>query len=249
MFEAYLANFVKMRRAGRNEVSSIDILNAIKSRRSIHQFKKDHVDKNILTDIFKYASWAPTHYMKESWRLRIYQSEGKLHFVDAILASYERIGMIKRDGSSKTEKMIASMRDFLLSIPHHALIYFPKEDDPVRYEEEYASICAFIQNAQLAAWEYGVGMLWTITPYMHDPEFYRDIGIATNMKIAAVLQIGYPEKIPRSKGRTPIDQKLEFIEKLDARMFRASNSILFGFLFDELHDFFSRLHAKKRLFV
>ncbi|TFJ93361.1 nitroreductase family protein [Lentibacillus salicampi] len=193
---------------------AIDLLTAIKARRSIHQFKKQEVGRAVLQDIFTYGSYAPTHYMKESWRINVYEREGKSDFVDAIMTSYQRIGMLKTDDDLKTQKMIDSMKQFLLQIPHHALIYFKKEDDPVRYEETYASICAFIQNAQLAAWSYGVGMLWTITPYMHDSGFAEDIGLDSRTdKIAAVMQIGYPEKIPRDKGRTPIGDKITFISE------------------------------------
>ncbi|SFD95731.1 Nitroreductase [Lentibacillus persicus] len=193
---------------------SIDILSAIKDRRSIHNFKNDEVERVIIQEIFTYASYAPTHYMKESWQIKLYEKNGKKHFIDAIIESYQRLGMLKTRDDDKTEKMIHSMKQFLLRIPHHALIYFKKEDDPVRYEEEYASVCAFIQNAQLTAWSYGVGMLWTITPYMHDEGFTRAIGLDPSIdKIAAVLQIGYPEKIPHDKGRTPIGEKLEFLSE------------------------------------
>ncbi|WP_217588614.1 nitroreductase family protein [Lentibacillus saliphilus] len=187
----------------------MDLLQALQERRSIYNFKRDPVDKLTLSTIFTYASWAPTHYMKEPWRIHVYQGEGRKAFVHAIIASYERSGMIKRD--QKGEKMKASMTDFLLAIPHHALIYFPIDADPIRYEEDYAAVSAFIQNAQLAAWTFDVGMLWTITPYMHDPAFYKDIGLDEQMKIAAVMQIGYPQKIPNSKPRTPIEDKLTFM--------------------------------------
>nr|GGG66908.1 nitroreductase [Virgibacillus oceani] len=167
----------------------------------------------MLKEIFTYGSFAPTHYMKEPWKIKLYQKEGKYLFINAIIASYKRIGMLKENDDPKTLKMIDSMKNFMLEIPHHALVYFAKERDPVRYEEEYASVCAFIQNAQLAAWSYNVGMLWTITPYMHDPEFVREIGLdSNNYKVAAVLQIGYPKKTPRKKERTNIEQKLEIIE-------------------------------------
>lgn len=190
------------------------MLQAIKERRSIHLFKSQEVPESILKEIFTYASWAPTHYMKEPWNIKLYQEAGKQGFVDAIIHSYQRQGMLKSDQSEKTLKSVQAIKDFLLKIPHHALIYFPKEDDPVRYEEEYAAVSAFIQNAQLAAWEYGVGMLWTITPYMHDPEFALEIGLDSDaFKIAAVMQIGYPEKIPETKGRTAIEEKLEIISE------------------------------------
>ncbi|MFD1848972.1 nitroreductase family protein [Oceanobacillus bengalensis] len=195
---------------GGSPISTLDI---IKERRSIHTFKDQEVDIELLKEIFTYASYAPTHYMKEPWKIKLYQGKGREAFIDSIMQSYQRIGLIKNDDSPKTHKMIDSMKKFLLTIPHHALIYFEIEKDPVRYEEEYAAVCAFIQNAQLAAWEHGVGMLWTITPYMHDKAFLQDIGLdSETQKIAAVLQIGYPEKVPRNRGRTPIENKLEIID-------------------------------------
>jgi nitroreductase len=192
----------------------MDILKTIKERRSIHTFKQQEVDETILKEIFAYGSYAPSHYMKEPWNIKMYQGAGRKKFVDRIMESYQRIGMIKNNDDPKTLKMMASMRSFLLAIPHHALIYFEKEDNQIRYEEEYSSVAAFIQNAQLAAWEYGVGMLWTITPYMHDPQFSVEIGLdPERFKIAAVMQIGYPKKVPRDKGRTSIEEKMEFIRE------------------------------------
>jgi len=193
-------------------VRTIDLLQVLKERRSIHQFKDDPVSNDLLKEIFTYASWAPTHYMKEPWQVKLYQSDGKHTLIDATIRSYQRLGMMKSDESEKTLKSIQSIKNFLFQIPHHALIYLQREKNPVRYEEEYAAVCAFIQNAQLAAWAHDVGMLWTITPYMHDPLFAEEVGIDPNKeKIAAVMQIGYPEKIPMSKGRTAITEKLEFI--------------------------------------
>lgn len=193
---------------------SIDILKAIKQRRSTFAFKETTVDEEVLKDIFTYGSYAPTHYMKEPWNIQLYQGNGKETLVDAIIASYQRIGMIRKDNDQKTIKLINSMSEFLLEIPHHALIYFEKEETAVRYEEDYAAVCAFIQNAQLSAWKFGVGMLWTITPYMHDPGFAADIGLDSDeVKIAAVMQIGYPKSIGRDKGRTPIEDKLKIIKE------------------------------------
>lgn len=164
-----------------------------------------------MKEIFTYAAWAPTHYMKEPWNIKLYEANGRIAFINAIIKSYQRLGMLKTGQSEKAMKSIEAIKTFLLTIPHHALIYFPIEEDPIRYEEEYAAVCAFIQNAQLAAWKFEIGMLWTITPYMHDPEFVKEVGLTKKDKIAAVLQIGYPKKIPQSKSRTSIEEKLEII--------------------------------------
>src|SRR5699024_12456832 len=96
------------------------------------------------------------------WNIYLYQEVGKVVLVDAIMTSYQRIGLIKNDNDPKTEKMIASMKQFLMDILHHALIYFPFEEDPIRYEEEYAAVCAFIHNVQVADWTYAMGVRWPV---------------------------------------------------------------------------------------
>lgn len=186
----------------------------MKERRSIHLFQPKEVPAEVLKEIFTYASYAPTHYMKEPWEIKLFQGEGKNQFIKYVIESYQRIGMIASGKDEKTLQTIESISGFMAEIPHHALIYFKKNTDPVRYEEDYSAVSAFIQNAQLAAWEYGVGMLWTITPYMHDPLFASSVQLdGEHDKIAAVMQVGYPKKIPQMKERTAIQKKLEIIEK------------------------------------
>lgn len=192
----------------------INLLDAIVNRRSIHTFKNESVETDILKEIFTYASWAPTHYMKEPWEIQLYQEKGKEKLVKQIIESYQRIDMLSSDNSPKAVKSITYIKEFLLQIPHHAVIYFKKDDNIIKYEEDYAAVSAFIQNAQLVAWTKGVGMLWTITPFMHDNNFSQNIGINPNeYKIAAVMQIGYPEKIPKPKQRTSIEKKIFIIDK------------------------------------
>lgn len=184
------------------------------NRRSIQTFKNEPVETKILKEIFTYASWAPTHYMKEPWEIKLYQAKGKVKLIDEIIKSYQRLDMLGSDNNPKTVKSVTYMKEFLLQIPHHAVIYFKTDKNLIKYEEDYASVSAFIQNAQLVAWSKGVGMLWTITPFMHDSEFMRSININPDeFKIVAVMQIGYPSKIPSAKPRISIDEKIELIEE------------------------------------
>ncbi len=191
----------------------MDILRTIKERRSTVAFEKEEIDVSVLKEIFTYGSYAPSHYMTEAWRIKLYQRNGKKKFVQAIIDSYIRLGMLSNGNSPKEVRSRKAIANFLLDIPHHALVYYEKPEDPIRNEEEYSSVAAFIQNAQLAAWEYKVGMLWTITPYMHDDVFMKEVGLdAEKHKINAVLQIGYPQKTTVFKERTPVEEWLEIIE-------------------------------------
>ncbi|WP_245807803.1 nitroreductase family protein [Halobacillus massiliensis] len=189
-------------------------MEAIKSRRSIHDFKKEEVYQNVLQDIFNAAAWAPNHRMKQPWSVILFQEEGKAEYADLVIESYVRLGLADGYGEEKTRSMMEGIKKFLINIPHHALIYLDKDKDTHKYEEDYAAVCAYIQNVQLLGWAQGIGMLWTTSPYINDEKFIQGIGLApAQHKIAAVLQIGYPNLIPKEKQREKVHLQIR-----DARL-------------------------------
>ncbi|MCA0971664.1 nitroreductase [Halobacillus litoralis] len=191
----------------------MELIDAVKNRRSIHEFEQKQIPKPDLQTLFSQAAWAPTHRMKEPWNLRCYQGEGIEAYTSAVLASYERQGFFSSYEQEKRDKMKTGIERFLQSIPHHVLVYMEREEDLVKYEEDYAAVCAFIQNTQLLAWEKQIGVLWTTSPYLHDPQFASDLQLdPETKKLVAVLQMGYPKRIPKAKARTPVTEKLTFIE-------------------------------------
>jgi nitroreductase len=191
----------------------MELLEVIQSRRSIHEYKEVLVEEKILEYFFSEASWAPNHRMKEPWNIRLYQEEGKKSYVKAVLESYRRQGFFDGYEQDKQTRLKDGIKDFLFRIPHHALIYMEKDEDERKYEEDYAAVCAYIQNLQLLAWQEQVGVLWTTSPYLHDHQFAEDIGLNPSIyKLVSVLQIGYPKRIPDSKRRTPIHEKLHVFD-------------------------------------
>lgn len=192
----------------------MDLQKAISGRRSIHEFMDQEVPHTVLKEIFAQAAWAPTHRMKEPWELKVYQGKGMERYVSSVLSSYERQGFFSGHNEEKNKKMSEGIKQFLFNIPHHTLVYMERDKDSVRYEEDYAATCAYIQNVQLLAWERGVGVLWTTSPYLHDSHFAEDVGLdAEDYKLVAVLQMGYPKRIPKAKPRQSINTNLTFIEE------------------------------------
>ncbi|SDO21726.1 nitroreductase family protein [Halobacillus aidingensis] len=191
----------------------MELMEAIRTRRSIHEYKEEKVDHEVLSRIFGEAAWAPNHRMKEPWHIRLYQDKGKEAYAQAVMKSYQRQGFFDGYDLNKTQRLQDGIQDFLLNIPHHALIYMERDEDIRKYEEDYAAVCAYIQNVQLLAWEAGVGVLWTTSPYLHDNQFYQDIGLdSQRFKLVSVLQMGYPKRIPKPKIRTPIQKKLSLYD-------------------------------------
>ncbi|UOR11739.1 nitroreductase family protein [Halobacillus amylolyticus] len=182
------------------------LIEAMKDRRSIHDFRKELVDEATLEEIFRLASWAPNHRLKEPWEVMLFQNDAARDYAELVIESYIKEGFAAGYDSVKTNKMMQGIKQFMIDIPHHALIYMEHDTDFHKFEEDYAAVCAFIQNAQLAAWEKGVGVLWTTSPYIHDHDFIEGIGLdPVYHKVAGVLQMGYPARVPRPKPRSPVD--------------------------------------------
>ncbi|WP_133087811.1 nitroreductase family protein [Virgibacillus indicus] len=195
----------------------IDLVKAMRERRTVLDYKPEKVEKGLLLELFNYASYAPNHHMKQPWKIKLYEDDARSPFGEKVVNSYIRLGLLKTKNEEKLNKARLAYDRFFTSVPHHALFYMEKEDDGGYLDDEnFAAVCAFIQNFQLAAWEKGIGTMWTAKKTLLDEVFIRDIGLTPEKhKLIAVVQIGYPNKIPRMKERAPIEESIEWIKERD----------------------------------
>ncbi|MFC4556887.1 nitroreductase family protein [Virgibacillus kekensis] len=185
----------------------------MRSRRTILDYKPEKVNREKLLELFQHAAYAPNHHLKEPWNMKIYEDEARSEFGKKVVDSYIRLGLLKTLSEEKLAKARQSYDRFFRSVPHHVLFYMNKEDDGGYLDDEnFAAVCAFIQNFQLAAWAEGIGTMWTAKPTLLDEVFIGDVGLSPiKHRLVAVVQIGYPNKIPRDRGRTPVQQSIEWI--------------------------------------
>lgn len=192
----------------------IELFEAIRERRTIHDYKPEKVDYDLLVELLDHSAYAPTHHMKEPWKLKIYEDEARLTLGRKIVESYIRLGLLNNLTGELLEQARQKYDRFFTSVPHHILFYMEKEDDGgCLDDEQYAEVCAFIQNFQLAAWAKGIGTMWTTKPTLRDETFIKDIGLSPRThRLIAIVQVGYPNRIPRDHGRTLISDSIEWIQ-------------------------------------
>lgn len=194
-------------------MDGIEVVEVMRGRRTILDYKSDKVDRDLLLDLLNQAAYAPNHHMKEPWKIKIYEDEARSTFGEKIVDSYIRLALLKTSNENKRKKARESYNRFFTSVPHHILFYMEKEDNGGYLDDEnFAAVCAFIQNFQLVAWEKGIGTMWTAKKTLIDEVFIRDIGLSPEKhKLVAVVQVGYPNKVPKVKERTPIEESIEWI--------------------------------------
>ncbi|SFJ94883.1 MULTISPECIES: nitroreductase [unclassified Bacillus (in: firmicutes)] len=179
------------------------IATVVKERRSIRTFINKVVEKELLIELLNDATWAPNHKHREPWQCKLFMGDGRKTFVNAVLSSFSAEEREKR-GKMLTERF--------MNTPAQIVVYMDEDPRQVQRDEDYAAVCAFIQNFQLLAWEHQLGTVWKTGGLIYNPDFMKAIGLTKGHRIVGVLHVGYFDKVPEGKERTPIMEKLEIIE-------------------------------------
>lgn len=109
-------------------------------------------------------------------------------------------------------KMLDLMKKQVTDTPAHLVFIAESGSTQRQSDENYAAVCSIMQNVQLLGWEQGLGMLWYTDPMLNSAAFEREIGLRAGERFAGVLNIGFYEKVPRARKRTPAEQKWTAIE-------------------------------------
>ncbi|WP_112182465.1 PTS sugar transporter subunit IIA [Paraliobacillus zengyii] len=181
------------------------IAQLIRDRRTIKKFKDKKTPVELITEILDTAVWAPTHRLREPWRFIAFIGDGRKKVVQLIKSESEKGKMGRPLKRAKLE--------YLLSIPCHIVIVMNEDPRTKVWEEDYAAVCALIQNFQLTAWERGLGVVWKTDEYISSPKFREGIDVVPGEKIVGLLQVGYPDAIPRYSKRIPATKKLTVIDR------------------------------------
>jgi nitroreductase len=193
-------------------MNKAEILNdIIKNRRSVFVPQYDterKVPDEIIEQMLENANWAPTHYLTEPWRFRVFTGEGLKQ-----LASFQA-ELYKQQAGEKFEQ---SKYDKLLANPlkaSHIIAVGMKRHpmDKLPETEEICSVASAVQNMQLTASAYGVGCYWTtggITYYEQAKPF---LGLEPQDKLLGFLYVAYAKEGATTQGRRkPFADKVQWV--------------------------------------
>ena len=189
----------------------MDVLDAIRSRRSIHRFKTDPVPKDDLEAVLSFGVWAPNHHLTEPWRFTVLGPEAK----EKLAQRYRELAIEKVKGPVDEEnrsKIGKAGYDKFHSQPAIVAVSTLRGDDVQQVREDYAATCCAVQNIQLAAWSKGIGVKWSTGPITMEEGTYKLLGIDSDGEdIIGFLYMGYPSETPKSK-RGPVAEVLRWTE-------------------------------------
>jgi len=175
----------------------------IRERRSIRKFNELPVSEDLVKTLLQKAEQLCPYDGEAQWR---YVYAGTLEARERLSGYISEKIMESRIAKLALGKVIESYQKRFLAIPAYVIAIAKTDPDPVRNDEIYGTLCRILQNFQLLAWEQSLGMVWITEPVIQNELFYHRIGLQEGERFVGMLQIGYFDKVPKARARTPAER-------------------------------------------
>lgn len=176
----------------------------IRERRSIRKCSSRPVEQELVVELLSRATRLQPSVDAVSWRV-VYAGtpEARKRLVDCML---EQISQSKL-GKLIPGKLLEVIKKRFTDIPAHVIVMSTVGPDRLTNDRNYAAVCGMMQSFQLLGWEQGLGMLWDTESMIQHEGFFKGIGLREDERFVGILHLGYYDKAPRSRKRTPAEQK------------------------------------------
>ncbi len=177
----------------------MDVLEAIRSRRSIKEFTDRPVTRAEIERLLDAVALAPNHRMTQPWRFYVLGPEARRAYGEALGARKAKRVEDPEAARAVAEKVAATHA----ALPAMIAVSTTLDENPEIREEDYAAAMMGVENLMLAAAEMGLGTHLKTGAVMDDPRARAAVGVPEAERIVAVIHLGHPAAVPETKPRRP----------------------------------------------
>ena len=169
----------------------MDILKAIKERRSIRNFQKKDIPQNIVDKLIDALIWAPSAGNLQS---------RKFYFVkDAKLKENIADAALGQNFIAEAPLVIVGCTDSRIS---------GRYGERGEYLYSIQDVAVSIMGMMLVAHENGLGTVWVGA--FREEEVFDLLNLPRNLRPVSIVPVGYPVKIPSPPPRVSPKEAVEF---------------------------------------
>ena len=147
----------------------MNIEQALKTRRTVHDYRPEPVKPDALERALAAAHQAPCHKHTWPWRFTVVGQTTRQQMVP--------VAIRLKAGPNASDKKQAMIRAKVLNPGALIVVTQVRCDDPHRAHEDYAAVACAIQNLQLSAHGDGYGSKWSSGGLTTHPEIYELLGV------------------------------------------------------------------------
>ena len=186
------------------------VLRAIKERRSVRSFIEREVEPATVQLLLRAATWAPSANNDQPWRFVVVRKRETKDAVREAVSGRLRVAFEKARVPVELQN---SYWAAVFSAPVHIFAFAAAgkaEEDAglVAVQElwEAHGVAAACQNLLLAAHAQDLGGVWLGAPLAAEEDIKRLLGAPREVRLIAVLAIGYPASRPLPPVRRPVSE-------------------------------------------
>lgn len=203
-----------------------DLLEFMRSRRSIRQYEKTRVPREAVDEILDAARWAPSAHNRQPWRFAVIEAAQTKAALATAMGERLRADL-QRDGAPREviDAEVSNSYTRITSAPALIVICLTLRDmdrypDPRRRQAEWTmavqSTALAAQNLLLAAHARGLGACWMCAP-LFVPETVRAVlALEADWEPQALLTLGYPAET-KTKTRMPLEMVVRYLDADEQR--------------------------------
>lgn len=189
-----------------------EITSVIKDRRSIppELFSTRKVHREIIENILRNGTWAPTHGNTQPWRFKVFTGP-------ALNRLSEKLGELYRtetpaEAYSEVKEQKLTNRP-LKTTAIIGICMERQESGKIPEIEEIEAVACAVQNMSLTATAYGIAAFWSTPGVCYGKNFADFLGLNTKDKCLGLLYLGYPSEEWPAGQRKPIEYLTQWIEE------------------------------------
>jgi len=197
----------------------IDIIN---SRCSIRYFEEKEIPENVIKEILKAGTRAPTAGGTEQWFFIVIKNSRVCKRIHELLIEahlkYAREALKTPLPKNKINKWYERMLEGMYKAPLYIAVYidlrkrlYNDKFKEVEFLMAVESAAAAIENIILAAWSMGLGSVWLGVPVLLEGAFNDILKPPENTKLIALIALGYPKEKPRIRPRKPLEEVVKIL--------------------------------------
>ncbi len=189
----------------------MEVLEAIKTRRSIGKMKDEPVPKELIEKVIEAGTWAPNRYLTQPWRFFVISGQGRnsLSKVMENIALESGINLESEEGKRKLEKEIKKPFRAPVIIAVAAEV---TEDGKVIRLEELGAVYAAIENMLLTAHAFGLASYWKTGKACYHTKMKEFFNLEQKDEVLALLYLGYADMEKKESTRKSAKDLTKWIE-------------------------------------